>query len=286
MRNRPQSSRERRREKEIKDAACSAAAIALGLLIFFPVAYGVTAAFKTRAELAAYPPRFLPNSFLNFSNFREAFTTAPLLRFMLNSLITAGLGAALRIIFAALAAYAFAVFSFPLKKPLFLLALCTMMLPADTLVVTNYLTVSRWGLLDTYLGVCATSLTGASQMFMLRQAFKTLPASLRESAFIDGAGDFRCLVWIVLPLTSPVIFILLVQSFVTQWNAYLWPLLVTNRTAMRTAQVGIAMLTNPLETNYTLVLAGVAVLLLPSALLFALLRLAIVRGLSSGALVA
>ena len=140
-------------------------------------------------------------------------------------------------------------------------------------------------MLDNYLGMCITSLVGATQMFMLRQHFKTIPASFREAAFIDGCGDFRYLLQVAAPISSPVIFTLLTQSFITFWNAYLWPLLVTNREKMRTVQVGIAMLTNPLDVNYTLVLAAVTILLIPSVALFMLLRKGLVNGITAGALV-
>jgi sn-glycerol 3-phosphate transport system permease protein len=272
----------RRRAAGVAVQVC---ALVLACVIVFPVVYAVCAAFKTRAELAVYPPRLLPASFLNAANFRAVFRMAPLWRFMANSLLVSFMGSVLRITTAALAAYAFAYFSFPFKRFFFGLILATMMLPADTLVITNYLTVIRLNLLDNYLGMCITSLVGASQMFMLRQNFRTVPRALRDAAFIDGCGDFRYLALVALPLSSPVLFTLLVQSFLTFWNAYLWPLLVTNRTEMRTVQVGIAMLTNPMDTNYTVVLAAVAVALAPSLVLFGLLRLAMVKGISAGALV-
>jgi len=195
------------------------------------------------------------------------------------------MGATLKLLFAVLAAYSFAYFSFPGKTVLFGIVLGTMMFPADTLVVTNYITVTRLNMLDNYFGICVTSLTGATQMFMLRQNFKTIPPSFRDAAFIDGCGDLRFLVSVVAPFSGPVIMILLFQSFITFWNAYLWPLLVTNRVEMRTVQIGVAMLTNPLDTNYTVVLAAVTLLLIPSFFLFGILRMVITRGIEAGALI-
>jgi sn-glycerol 3-phosphate transport system permease protein len=275
----------RERRRLFLDGGASIAALILGVIIIFPMLYTICVAFKTRAELSVFPPGLLPDSFLNFENFKKVFATAPLMRFMVNSVLVSGLGCSLRILFAVLAAYAFSYFSFPLKNVLFMVVLATMMLPADTLVVTNYLTIIRLNMLDNYLGVCITSLVGASQMFMLRQNFKTIPQSLRDAAFIDGCGDLRYLTRVVAPLSSPVILTLMVQSFINFWNAYLWPLLVTNRVKMRTVQIGIAMLTNPLDTNYTIVLAAVTILLIPSILLFSFLRLAMVKGIAAGALV-
>jgi sn-glycerol 3-phosphate transport system permease protein len=268
-----------------RDVLSSFAAVLLGFVIIFPIVYCFCVAFKTRPELSVYPPKVLPDTFLNIENFRTVFSTAPLMRFMLNSVIVSGMGCFLRICFAILAAYAFAYFEFRGKGIFFVLILGTMMLPADTLVVTNYLVITKLKLLDNYLGMCITSLAGATQMFMLRQNFKTIPRSFRDAAFMDGCGDLRYLFWVVTPMSSPVILILMLQSFITFWNAYLWPLLVTNRQDMRTVQVGISMLTNPMDTNYTVVLAAVAVLLIPSFFLFALLRMAVTQGISTGALV-
>jgi sn-glycerol 3-phosphate transport system permease protein len=160
-----------------------------------------------------------------------------------------------------------------------------MMFPTDTLVVTNYLTILRLNMLDNYFAMAITGLVGASQVFMLRQSMKSIPLSYRDSAFIAGCGDLRHLYHIVIPFSYPVIMILLVQSFISFWNAYLWPLLVTNRVNMRTVQIGVAMLTNPMDTNFTVVLAAVTILLIPSFVIFVFLRLAIVRGIESGALV-
>ena len=274
-----------KREKPAVNIFVSLVAIIMGLIIVFPVVYSVLTAFKTRAELSVFPPRLFPGSFVNFDNFRTVFLMAPVMRFMLNSVIVSGIGSFLRLGFAILAAYAFCYFNFRGKTFLFGLVLGTMMLPADTLVVSNYLTVSRLNLLDNYLGLCITSLAGAAQMFMLRQNFKTIPKSYRDAAFMDGCGDLRFLVSVVTPLSSPVILILLVQSFISFWNMYLWPLLVTNRIQMRTIQIGIAMLTNPMDTNFTVVLAAVNLQLIPSFVLFCLLRLVVAKAVEAGALV-
>jgi sn-glycerol 3-phosphate transport system permease protein len=275
----------RERQRKQKNLLLSLFAVAVGIVIIFPVIYGVATAFKTMAELSAYPPRVMPDSFANLENFRTVFRVAPIMRFMLNSVIVSGLGCVLRIGFAVLASYAFCYFKFPGRTLLFGIILGTMMLPADTLVVTNYLTVMRLNLTDNYFGLIVTSMVGAMQMFMLRQNFKTIPGSYRDAAFIDGCGDLRYLTLIVIPFATPVIMILLVQSFVSFWNMYLWPLLVTNRVDMRTVQIGVAMLSSPMDTNYTIVLAAVTLILIPSFILFIFLRMTVRRGIESGALV-
>jgi sn-glycerol 3-phosphate transport system permease protein len=275
----------REKYRLVKDTFFTLIALFIGLVIIFPAIYCVAAAFKSRSELSVFPPRLLPNGFLNIDNFRAVFRMAPFTRFILNSFIVSCMGSTLKILFAALAAYAFCYYEFRGRKILFMIVLGTMMLPADTLVVTNYITITRLNLLDNYLGLCITSLVGASQMFMLRQNFKTIPQAFRDAAFMDGCGDLRYLAFVIAPISSPVILTLLVQSFITFWNAYLWPLLVTNRIEMRTVQIGIAMLTNPLDTNYGVVLAAVTLLLSPSLFLFSFLRMAVSKGIEAGALV-
>ena len=275
----------REKQKIVKSCAGSLTAVLLGLVIVFPVIYCITVSFKTRAELSVFPPRVLPESFLNLENFKTVFRMAPLIRFMFNSVIVSGMGSILKLSFAIPAAYAFCYFNFPGKTLLFMVVLGTMMFPADTLIVTNYLTITKLNMLDNYLGMCITSLVGAAQMLMLRQNFKTIPQSYKDAAFMDGCGDLRYLIHVIIPLASPVILTLMVQSFITFWNAYLWPLLVTNRVEMRTVQIGIAMLTNPMDTNYTVILAAVTVLLIPSLFLFSLLRVAITKGIEGGAII-
>ena len=191
----------------------------------------------------------------------------------------------IRLLIARFAAYAFVFFDFAGKKFLFFLLLGTMMLPADTLVITNYQTVSHLGLLDTYLGIGIVSFVGATQMFMLRQHFLSSPRSVREASQMDGCGDLRFIFFILIPMSLPLLLTLFLQAFVAQWNAYLWPLLVTNTKEMRTVQIGITMLTTMESTNYETVLAGASAAMVPAVLLFIFLRRNITRTMDGGAII-
>ncbi len=275
----------KKRKALLGDYGLGALALLLGCVILFPLFYGLMGAFKTPGEFIAYPPTVLPKSFQNLDNFRAVFTQAPMLRYFWNTLLVSTLSTLIRLAVAVLAAYAFVFFQFPGKKALFFLLLGTMMLPADTLVITNYQTVSRLGLLDTYLGIGIVSFVGASQMFMLRQHFMTSPRPIREAAEMDGCGDLRFILFILLPMSLPLLLTLFLQCFVAQWNAYLWPLLVTNTTEMRTVQIGITMLTTLEGTNYETVLAGAAVAVVPAVLLYLLMRRSMTRTMDGGAIV-
>ena len=266
----------------MKKAAATALTVALGLIAVFPVIYGMLGAFKSEAEFYAYPPTVFPKNFFYFENFTDVLRQAPMTRYFLNSFVIASVGALVRVCVAALAAYAFAYYDFKGKNALFFVFLGTMMLPADTLLITNYQTISTLGLMDSYLGVMIVSFVGATQMFMLRQSFLQAPLSQREAALIDGCGEMRFLARVLAPSVKPVLVILYAQSFINLWNSYLWPLLVTNHDDMRTVQVGVAMLTTIEDTNYHLVLAGVALALLPALAVFFLLKRRISRSLLDG----
>jgi len=209
----------------------------------------------------------------------------PIPRYFLNSLVVALMVSVVRLVCALLAAYAFVYFRFPGRGLLFFVVLGTMMLPADTLIITNYQTIAHMKLTNTYLGMSIVSFVGASQMFMLRQAFKTTPAAIRDAAMIDGCGDLRYLVSILAPISRPILVTLFVQSFVASWNTYLWPLLSTTEDSMRTIQVGISKLYTPDAMNYEIILAGVVIALIPSLFVFLFLRKYITKAMTGGSLV-
>ena len=121
-------------------------------------------------------------------------------------------------------------------------------------------------------------------MLMLRQSFRSSPSALRDASRLDGCGDLRFIWSVLLPVVRPVLVTLFMQSFVSAWNSYLWPLMVTNHNEMRTVQVGITMLTTVGDTNYGAVLAGVSLSLIPAFILFLVLRKNIARSMCAGSL--
>lgn len=258
-------------------------AFALGMLIIFPIFHGFMSAFKTDAAIEAYPPQLLPNSFLYLDNFEEVIFHSMVPRYMLNSLFVAVTVTLVRLAFSSMAAYAFAFMKFKGKNILFFYVIGTMMIPAESLLISNYLTVSRWGLIDTYLGIMAVYFVSATQVFMLRQNFRTVSTSLREAAFLDGCTDLLFYLKICIPISMPVFTSLGISSFIHVWNTYLWPLLVTNKDSMRTVQVGISLLSSPDSPVKGPVFAAVSLSLLPAVIIFAFSQRSIVHGIASGA---
>ena len=273
-----------RRKELIEEIVVSLVAIALGLVIIFPLIYCFLSSFKTPSEFL--DPKLLPSSFLNLDNYKAALERGNLLRYILNSFVIALLGSAIRLIFSILAAYVFAFYDFKGKNVVFFMILGTMMIPSDVLLATNYLTVSRLHLLNTYMGVMVVSFVSASATFMLRQRFKTIPRDMREAASMDGYGDIWFILRVLLPITRPVVTTLFVQSFISLWNSYLWPLIATaSSPEMRTVMVGITRLNSWEDENYQLVMAGVVISLIPSIILFLLMRRSLRKGGLEGSLV-
>jgi len=165
----------------------------------------------------------------------------------------------------------------------FFLFLSTLMIPGEVTLIPNYLTVRSLGWLDTYAGLITPYLATAFGTFLLRQFFLTIPRELEDAARIDGATRRRFLWTIVVPLARPALATLAIYGFLSAWNQYLWPLLVVNSTEMRTVQIGLALLQSQEIVSWGLVMAGVILIILPTAAVFVLGYRHVVRGLTAGA---
>ncbi|MCZ8515140.1 carbohydrate ABC transporter permease [Paenibacillus filicis] len=252
------------------------------LLMLYPLLFTVSSSFMTSAESATFPPKLLPGG-LHWHNYLDVTRTIPVFKFIGNSFLVSASIMVGQLLTASLAAYAFAFLRFRGKSLLFALFLSTMMIPWEVTVIPNYLTVKSWGWLDSYQALIAPFLASAFGTFLLRQFFLQLPYELFEAARIDGCGHVRSFVQFVLPLARPALGTLAVYSFLTHWNMYLWPLLVTNSPAMRTVQIGIGMLQFEENTSWNLVMAGIVTVLLPSLILLVLGLKQLVRGMTAGA---
>ena len=273
-----------KRKEKILDLLATVIAVFLGIIIIFPLIYCFLSSFKSKSEFLT--PSLFPSSFSNLNNYKEALEKGNLIRYAFNSFIIAFFGSLVRMIMSVLAAYAFTFYDFKGKNVLFFFILGTMMIPGDVLLMTNYLTVSKLHLLNTYLGVMVVSFISASQTFMLRQRFKTIPIDMKEASEMDGYGDLWFIWKVLLPLSKSVVTTLFIQSFINLWNAYLWPLIVTASSPdMRTIMVGITRLNSWEDENYQLVMAGVCISLIPSLLLFFIMRRNLKKGGMDGSLV-
>ena len=211
------------------------AAWILGFLWILPLLYAVWTAFHP-AEFSA---RFVPGAPLTLENFERAWDAAPFARYFLNSflLVTLVLGA--QLVLCTLAAYAFARFEFPGKEPAFLLVLVQLMIMPDVLIVENYRTMSRLGILDSIPAIGLPYMASAFGIFLLRQTFKTVPRELDEAARVEGATPLQILWKVYVPLARPVYLAYGLVSVSYHWNNFLWPLIVTSSVSSRPVTVGL-----------------------------------------------
>lgn len=252
------------------------------LVLVYPLFFTFSTSLMTSEEAALYPPHLIPER-ITFANFEEALNTAPLGRFLLNSTVVSLIVTAGQLLTSSMAAYAFTFIDFKGRNLLFALFLSTMMIPWEVSIIPNYLTMKAWNWFDSYQGLSVPFLASAFGTFLLRQSFLQLPKDLIEAAKIDGAGHLRIYTGIVLPIARPALATLGVYAFLTTWNMYLWPLLITNSEGMRTVQIGVSMLQWQESTAWNLVLAGITIVLLPSLLILALGLKQLIQGLSAGA---
>ena len=177
---------------------------------------------------------------LTLDNYKNVFSQIPLSRYFLNSLIVASVTTLGQVVFASMAGYAFARLNFKGRDFLFLVILITMLIPPQVNIIPLFFLMRELHLIDTYSALILPGLFGGFGIFLMRQYFLSFPKDLEEAAKIDGCNLFGTFFKIALPLALPTIMTLALFTFVTTWNSFLWPLIVTNSEGMRTLPVGLA----------------------------------------------
>lgn len=253
-----------------------------GLIIISPLIYALLVSFLPQNQIFTFPPKLVPKSFY-IGNYIGALKIAPIMRFILNSFVVSSVVTVGQIVIASSAAFAFSFLEFKWKKVLFIAVLATMMIPDETIMISNYLTVGSLKWLDSYKALIIPYLSSAMGIFMMRQYYLTLPKELYEASKIDGCGNFKFLTKILFPISKPAIGSLGIYIFLTTWNQYMWPLLVTSKPTSRTVQIGISMLQFSENQSYGLIMAGIVMVLVPSILIFIIGQKQLIEGMTSGA---
>lgn len=211
------------------------AAWILGFLWILPLLY----AFWTAFHPPEYSTRFAILAPLSLANFERAWEAAPFARYFVNSFLLVTMVLAAQLVLCTLAAYAFARHEFPGKDIAFMLVLVQLMIMPDVLIVENYRTLSRLGILDSIPAIGLPYMASAFGIFLLRQAFKTIPRELDEAARVEGANSLQVLWKVYVPLARPVYLAFGLVSVSYHWNNFLWPLIVTNSVNSRPVTVGL-----------------------------------------------
>ena len=264
-----------------KSVLYQAAATGIGLLVIFPVLYALGTSFMKSTEILSLNPRMLPRR-IDFSNYHAVWENTMMLRFIWNSVFVTTITCCLRVVTAALAAYGYACFDFKGKNLFFYLTVGTMLIPGEATLLTNYENISKLHMINTYQGIIIMFIGSATSVFIMRQYFLGVSASIKEASEMDGCGDIRFFTRILIPISKPILVTVFITAFVEIWNVYLWPMLITNRNEMRTVQVGIAQLNSSEGSAYGVIMAGAVIVLIPSLLVFIIFQKQIINGMVTG----
>ena len=271
-----------KRKKTAKKILLVAVNTVVALFILLPLLYAVSIAFMPSSDLYTMSMNLIPTH-PTLDNFREALTKVPLVRFVLNSFLVAGLITFGQVISCSLAAFSFSFLEFKGENVLFMIVMATMMIPGEATIISNYLTVSSWGWLNSYRVLIIPYLTSAMGIFLFRQFYMSFPKALYEAAMLDGCSNLRFILTILMPLTKSGIGAMVVYTFINAWNMYMWPLLVNGSNEMRTVQIGISMLNSIDAQSITMMIAGVVMIIIPSISIFIIGQKQLIRGMFSGA---
>lgn len=228
-------------------------------IVLTPVLYIVIGAFFFSASGTA--------GGFTLGNFAEAASSMPLVQQLGNSVLVTIFQTAGQIVTAILAAYALVFCNLKHANAIMMVFLLSMMVPGETTLLSNYMTVTNWGLIDTIPVIFLPFLVQGFNVFLFRQSFSGFPGEVREAAMLDGCGHMRFMFDILLPMNRASIIAATVNSAIAAWNGYFWPLLVTNSPQNRTIQVGITQLSSAEMSNMGVVMAGTLIAIIPTFIL-------------------
>jgi multiple sugar transport system permease protein len=257
----------------------------LGLVFLAPLLWMVSTSLKSTSEVSQADLTFLPKdpTVEGYQTILGAPQT-PVAQWFLNSMIAATAQTLLVLVVATMAAYALARLSFPGKRILTGLVLATLFVPPISLLIPNYVIVSKLGWLDSLSAVIVPGAAGAFGVFFLRQFFLSLPIELEEAALLDGAGRFKTFLAVVVPLSRPALATLALLTFLANWNDFLWPLYVLFSPERLTIQPGLSTLQSAYTTDYATILAGGVIASIPVLVLFLISQRFVIEGIARGGL--
>lgn len=265
------------RQRGLAQAGIYLILLLCGGLTIFPFLWMVATAFKPAPEI--YSLSLIPQE-PTLENFRKLFDQAPFVRWFLNSTVVAGATTLSVAFFDSLVGYVLAKVPFRGRTVLFFLILSSIMVPTEMLIIPWYVGASKLGLVDTYLGVMFPGVITAFGIFLMKQFMEGIPNDLLDAGRIDGLGEFGIFWHIALPSVRPTLAALCIFTFLGNWNAFLWPVIVIESPEMRTLPVGLSFFSYDNFNQYELVMAGAAVAVLPVLVVFAIFQKQIIKGIT------
>ena len=250
---------------------------ALAAIVAMPMYWLVVSAFKASDEIFTPTPRWLPAS-VEWHNFALAWQGAAFGRYFINSVLVAAAILVLQLTTSSLAAFALARRRFVGRGIILLVVIGALIIPIQVTFLANFITLQRFGWLDSYGALIAPFAASAFGTFLLRQAFLAVPEALEDAARLDGCTGLAFLWHFLLPLSRPTVLAFVLVALVAHWNDYFWPLIVTNRDAIRTLPIGLAMfVTQEVTTDWNLLMAATLFVAAPMLLIFVLFQRYFIR---------
>lgn len=255
--------------------------IIIGISVL-PFIWILVSSFKTNAEILE-SALTLPSNW-SFEGYINAFKLSPLHKFYINSLIISISSTLLNVFLVGMAAYVLARFEFKMKNGILLILSLSLLLPMTSLIHPVYMTIRKIGLYDTKIGLILvyTALGLPSSLYILRSYFLSIPKSIEEAAYVDGAGFFRTYVEIILPIAKPGLATAAVLQFLLSWNEFLYAVVLTNSQRNRTVPVALSYFTSQFSFNYTAMFAAIVMVSIPSIIAYVILQEQVVSSLTAG----
>ena len=254
------------------------------VIVLFPFYWMVLTSVKS---FASYNSEYIPRFFTTeptLQNYADAFTTVPLGRYFLNTLIFTLATTGLMMLVIVPAAFAFARLEFRGKNLVFALFLSLMMIPTELVIITNYVTIVNWNLRNTYLGLILPSVTSVFYIYLLKENFEAIPDELYQAAKVDGTSDLKYLVKVMIPICQPTVVTIIILKVIECWNSYVWPRLLTYDANYYLVSNGIQEIRENGfgRENTPAMMAAVVVISVPLIVLFLIFRKKIMAGVSRG----
>jgi len=244
----------------------------IAILMLFPLVWLVSTSFKSPSEnIFQFPPQLIPSQ-PTFQNFIDVWETNPFGRYLFNSLLVATLTVSLNLLFCSLAAYPLARLTFKGRDWIFTAIIATIMIPFQIVMIPLYVLTVQLGLRNSYLGIIFPSIASAFGIFLLRQAFKSVPKELEEAARIDGCSELGIWWNVMIPAVKPALITLAIFVFIGSWSDFLWPLLILDQPDYYTMPLGVATLAGTFSLDWRLIAAGSVISIAPVLLFFLILQ--------------
>ena len=255
--------------------------VIFAIITVFPFYWMISSSLKSGFEVIQTPPTMLPENVM-WSNYSTAFSMAPFGRYFINTIIVTVLSIVSTVVISILSAFAFSHLEFKGRDLIFSIFIASMMIPGEVLIVNNFKTISNLGMIDTYTSLFIPYEASVLYIYMLREFFLTVPKPLYYAAKIDGAGDWKFLWKVLVPIAKPSIITISILVGINSWNAFLWPLLVTNNENMRVLATGLTAFQSDAGNQYELLMAASSIITVPIVGVYVFLHKKIMNGISLG----